>query len=64
MSKKFSELLAAMSLQARSQASELAQNMLNEMPPHGLHRAQELSKSKRDDHSTPKALNAASTGSE
>ena len=64
MSKKSSEPRAAMSLQARSQATKLAQNMLNEMPPHGLHSAQELSKNKREDHSTPKALNAASTGSE
>ena len=43
MAKKFSELRAAMSLEARSRASELAQTMLNEMPLHELRQARGLS---------------------
>lgn len=43
MAKKFSELRAAMSPQARAQASELAQTMLNEMPLHELRQARGLS---------------------
>ena len=43
MAKKFSELRAAMSPQARAQASEIAQTMLNEMPLHELRQARGLS---------------------
>ncbi|WP_232476482.1 MULTISPECIES: helix-turn-helix domain-containing protein [unclassified Acidovorax] len=43
MAKRFSELRAAMSPEARSQASELAQTMLNEMPRHELRQARGLS---------------------
>ena len=43
MAKKFSELRAAMSLEARSRAAELAQTMLNEMPLHELRQARGLS---------------------
>ena len=43
MAKKFSELRAAMSPQARAQAAELAQTMLDEMPLHELRQARGLS---------------------
>ena len=43
MAKKFSELRAAMSPEARAQAAELAQTMLNEMPLHELRQARGLS---------------------
>ena len=43
MAKKFSELRAAMSPQARAQAAELAQTMLSEMPLHELRQARGLS---------------------
>jgi DNA-binding XRE family transcriptional regulator len=43
MAKKFSELRAAMSPEARAKASELAQTMLNEMPLHELRQARGLS---------------------
>jgi DNA-binding XRE family transcriptional regulator len=43
MAKKFSELRAAMSPEARSQASERAQTMLNEIPLHELRQARGLS---------------------
>ena len=43
MAKKFSELRAAMSPEARAQAAELAQTMLDEMPLHELRQARGLS---------------------
>ncbi|MDR6153871.1 putative XRE-type DNA-binding protein [Acidovorax delafieldii] len=43
MAKKFSELRAAMTPEARSQASERAKAMLGEMPLHELRQARELS---------------------
>ena len=43
MAKKFSELRAAMSPEAHSQASELAQTMLHEMPLHELSHGRVLS---------------------
>lgn len=43
MAKKFSELRAAMSPEARAQAAELAQTMLKEMPLHELRQARGLS---------------------
>ena len=43
MAKKFSELRAAMSPEARAQAAVLAQTMLNEMPLHELRQARGLS---------------------
>ena len=43
MAKKFSELRAAMSPEARAQAAELAQTMLNEMPLHELRQVPGLS---------------------
>ena len=64
MAKKFSQLRAAMSTEARAQVSERAKAMLQKIALHELHQARGLSQNKPDDHSTPNALNAASTGSE